>query len=104
LSGVYYSFVRTENSNIAVLESVYAMRILAILLRDGPTFRSILYQKVSKSTNSPKARVDELLEAGLLTEDVSQFPPLSKRIGLTEKGRRVAELVAEMERILEADD
>lgn len=90
-----------ENSNIGVLESVYAMRILALLLRDGPTFRSIIYQRVSKSTNSPKAHVDELLEAGLLTEDVWQFPPLSKRIGLTEKGRKVAELVAEMEKVLE---
>jgi hypothetical protein len=36
-----------------------------------------------------------------LTEDVSQFPPLSKCIGLTDKGRRVAEHVAEIERILE---
>lgn len=93
--------MRTENSNLAVLESVYAMRILALLLKEGPTFRSILYQRVSRSTNSPKARVDELLEAGLLTEEVSQFPPLSKRIGLTEKGRRVAEKIAEIERILE---
>lgn len=92
--------MRTENSNLAVLESVYAMRILALLLKEGPTFRSILYQRVSRSTNSPKARVDELLEAGLLTEDVSQFPPLSKRIGLTEKGRRVAERIAEIEMIL----
>lgn len=93
--------MRTENSNLGVLESVYAMRILALLLKDGPTFRSILYQRVSRSTNSPKSRVDELIEAGLLTEDVSQFPPLSKCIGLTDKGRRVAEHVAEIERILE---
>jgi len=92
--------VRTENSNISILESVYAMRILMVLLKEGPTFRSILYQRVSRSTNSPKARVDELLEAGLLTEEVSQFPPLSKRIGLTEKGRRVAEHVVTIEEIM----
>lgn len=89
------------DSNLALLENVYSLRILAVLFNEGPMFRSILYNKVSKSTVAPKARVDELLEAGLLTEDVSQFPPLSKRIGLTEKGRKVAELVVEMEKVLE---
>lgn len=77
------------------------MRILLVLYREGDMFRSILYNHVAKGTNTARYRVDELLEAGLLTEDVSQFPPLSKRIGLTEKGRKVAELVAEMEKVLE---
>ena len=63
-------------------------------------FRSTLYTRVAKGTNTARYRVDELLEAGLLTEEVSQFPPLSKRIGLTEKGRRVAEHVAAIEEIL----
>lgn len=83
------------------LESTMAMRILLVLLREGDMFRSILYNRVAKGVNTARFRVDELLEAGLLTEEVSQFPPLSKRIGLTDKGRRVAEHVAEMERILE---
>lgn len=95
------SFVVYGDSNLALLENVYSLRILAVLFNEGPMFRSILYNKVSKSTVAPKARVDELLEAGLLTEDVSQFPLLSKRIGLTEKGRKVAELVVEMEKVLE---
>lgn len=86
------------------LESTMAMRILLVLLREGDMFRSILYNRVAKGVNTARFRVDELLEAGLLTEEVSQFPPLSKRIGLTEKGRKVAEHVAEIERILEADD
>ena len=93
-------FVVYGDSNLALMENVYTLRILAVLYKDGPVFRSILYNKVSKSTVAPKARVDELLEAGLLTEEVSQFPPLSKRIGLTPKGRKIAELVAEMEKIL----
>lgn len=83
------------------LESTMAMRILLVLLREGDMFRSILYNRVAKGVNTARFRVDELLEAGLLTEEVSQFPPLSKRIGLTEKGRRVAEKIAEIERILE---
>lgn len=78
-----------------------AMRILLVLLREGDMFRSILYNRVAKGVNTARFRVDELLEAGLLTEEVSQFPPLSKRIGLTEKGRKVAEHVAEIEQILE---
>ena len=88
-------------SPVSELENTLAMRILLVLLKDGDMFRSILCNRVAKGTNTARLRVDALLEAGLLTEDVSQFPPLSKRIGLTEKGRRVAELVAEMEKILE---
>ena len=90
-------------SPVSELENTLAMRILLVLYKEGDMFRSILYNRVAKGTNTARYRVDELLEAGLLTEDVSQFPPLSKRIGLTEKGRRVAEHVAEIERILEAD-
>ena len=89
-----------ENSKLEVIENIYSLRILALLFREGSMFRSIIYNRVSKSTNAPKARIDSLLEAGLLTEDVSQFPPLSKRIGLTDKGRRVAEHVAAIEQIL----
>lgn len=89
------------DSKLALLESAYALRILAVLYNEGDMFRSILYNRVSKSTVAPKARVDELIQAGLLTEEVSQFPPLSKRIGLTEKGGKIAELVAEMEKVLE---
>lgn len=77
------------------------MRILLVLFKDGEMFRSILYNKVAKGTNTARLRVDALIEAGLLTEQISQFPPLSKRIGLTPKGRKIAELVAEMEKVLE---
>lgn len=89
-----------ENSKFAVLERPYAIAILVTIEKEGPHFRSVLYTKVSKSTNAPKNRVDELIEAGLLTEELSKFPPLSKTIDLTAKGRKVAEKLVEIEREL----
>jgi len=64
-------------------------------------FRSILYNKVSKSTTTPMQRVNRLIEIGLLEETLSDFPPVSKTISLSEKGRKVAEKVAEIEELLE---
>jgi len=45
-------------------------------------------------------RVIELEKLDLIAEEVSDFPPLTKTVSLTEKGRRVAEKVAEIEEIL----
>lgn len=64
-------------------------------------FRSILYNKVSKSTTTPMQRVNRLIEVGLLKETVSEFPPVSKTISLTDKGREVAKRVAEIEELIE---
>jgi len=63
-------------------------------------FRSILYNKISKSTIPLVRRVEELKSLGLIHEELSEFAPLSKTVSLTEKGRRVAEKVAEIEEIL----
>lgn len=90
-----------ENSKFSILERPYAIAILVTIMKEGPHFRSALYTKVSKSTNAPKNRVDELIEADLLTEELSKFPPLSKTIDLTPKGRKVAELLAKIEKELE---
>lgn len=87
-------------SPVSIFENTLALRILLVLYREGDMFRSTLYNRVAKGTNTARYRVDELLEAGLLTEEVSQFPPLSKRIGLTEKGCRVAEHVVAIEEIM----
>jgi len=76
------------------------LRIIAVLKRKGPMFRSILYNTISKSTGAPRARVDDLIKIGILEEKVSETAPLSKTVYLTEKGKKVAEKVIEIEEML----
>ncbi|MDH7509376.1 MAG: hypothetical protein QHH00_08330 [Methanomassiliicoccales archaeon] len=91
-------------SPLEILENTYALRILVVLKRKGPLFRSILYNLISKSTGAPRIRVDELIEAGLLEEKISTVPPFTKTVSLTEKGKKVAEKVAEIEEILREEE
>jgi len=90
----------TYSSPLEALENTYALRILSVLIKKGPMFRSILYTTISKSTGAPRNRVDELIELGILEEKVSEVAPYSKTVSLTPLGRRVAEKVAEIEEIL----
>ena len=90
----------TRESPLSELEATYALRILATLHKEGKMFRSILYNKVSKSTKAPQLRVDTLIQIGLIDEAVSELAPFSKTVSLTEKGRKVAEKVAEIEEVL----
>lgn len=86
--------------NLAVLEQLYALRIVVTLLKDGPMFKSVLYSKLSKSTNAPQSRVKDLVAAGLIKEKRSRFAPYSITLELTEKGKKVAELVTRIEKLL----
>lgn len=90
-----------ETSKFSVLERPYAIAILVTILKEGPHLKSVLYARVSRSTNSPKNRVNELVDAGLLTEEISKQSPLSKTIDLTPKGRKIAEKQVEIEKELE---
>jgi DNA-binding HxlR family transcriptional regulator len=89
-----------EFERLAVLEDTYALRILVALNRYGPTFRSVLYGRVSNSTTAPMRRINSLIAAGLLEEIENEYPPFSKTIKLTSKGEKVAELISKMEEIL----
>jgi DNA-binding HxlR family transcriptional regulator len=93
--------VTIETSKFSILERPYAIAILVTIEKEGPHLKSVLYSRVSKSTNAPRNRVNELVDAGLLTEEISEYPPLSKTIDLTPKGRKIAEKLVEIEKELE---
>lgn len=83
------------------MEDTYALRILVYLFKNGPTFKSVLYSSVSKTITAPKLRVETLVEMGLLSEVVSKHPPYTKTIDLTPKGRKIAEKLVEIEKMLD---
>lgn len=92
--------MKTTNRKIACLEDKYTLQVLLALLEKGPAPKSIIYQIVSRNIPTVQRRVNALIELGLIHEDMMQTPPFTKTISLTEKGRRVAEKVAEIEEIL----
>jgi hypothetical protein len=92
--------VKTGNSALAPLEDTYALRILVFLFENGPTFKSVLYSRVSNTVDAPKKRVETFIDLGLVSETLSKFPPYSKTIDLTPKGRKVAEKLVEIEKLM----
>jgi DNA-binding HxlR family transcriptional regulator len=93
--------MKTGNRTLSALEDTYALRILVFLFENGPTFKTVLYSSVSNTVDAPKKRVETLVEIGLLSEDVSRYPPYTKTIDLTSKGRIIAEMLVEIEKELE---
>jgi len=92
--------MQTAKSPLNYLEHPYSLRILTTIYREGKILRSILYNKLSKSITPLVRRVNELIELGLIHEELSEFAPISKTLSLTEKGKKVAERVIEIEEIL----
>lgn len=89
-----------ENRKVAVLEDKYVLQILLVMLERESAPKSIIYQSVSRNIPTVQKRVDDLIALGLIHEDRMQIPPFTKTVSLTEKGRKVAEKVAEIEEIL----
>ena len=84
---------------IEVLEKKHAMKLLLILM-DGDLMKGELASHVTVGTASVQARVADLVEAGLLTETSENVKPFRKMIGLTDKGREVAESIRHVEDLL----
>ncbi len=63
--------------------------------------KGVLASYVAKGTVSVQSRVDELVKLGLITEEREDTRPFRKIVQLTDKGRQVAEKLAEIEGILQ---
>jgi DNA-binding HxlR family transcriptional regulator len=85
--------------NVSTLEQAHALKILIILAAEGPMSRSVLYGRVISSNRTMMDRVNELMALGLV-EDVLIDERPYRALQLTERGRKVAEHVAAIERVL----
>lgn len=83
-----------------ILEDYHSMKVLLLLYEKGKSMRSIVYASIPSSSNTLKLRLDNLLQNGLIQEKEEQFPPKRKWVELTEKGKRVAEHLLEIEKVL----
>lgn len=91
--------VMTSPSSLEILEQKHAMKILVHLL-DGDMYKGELTSKITVGSSSILSRVEDLVDNGLITEEVQKTRPFRKTLSLTEKGRSVAELIREIEGLL----
>ena len=76
-----------------------AMKILVLILEAGLSeriTRTDLIDKYKINRNTALKRVRELINAGLIREEVSEKFPYTAKLYLTEKGRRVAEILKQL--------
>ncbi len=83
-----------------LLERANTVSIIRVLFEKGEVMRSDLYDAVGKGIPTVHKRVNELIDLGLIEEEVLRVGVKRKMIRLTEKGRRVAELLEKVEKAL----
>lgn len=84
---------------LEVLEQKHAMKVLVYLL-ENDMYKRELTSKITVGSCSIQSRVEDLAEMELITEEVQKTKPFRKVLSLTDKGRKVAELVKEIENLL----
>ncbi|MEM2841626.1 MAG: MarR family winged helix-turn-helix transcriptional regulator [Candidatus Bathyarchaeia archaeon] len=82
------------------LEKRGALQILLHLHRKGKATRTDLRGHVDASMDTIYTALKVLMELGLVEEMAMDRFPFSVQVTLTEKGRRVAEHIAEVDKIL----
>jgi DNA-binding HxlR family transcriptional regulator len=92
--------VKGEGSGLDIVEDIHSMRVLLKLKDEGRMVRSVLYARLPSAPNTSQKRIDRMIDAGLISEVEEPFPPKRKWVELTDKGRQVAEKLAEIEKIL----
>lgn len=90
-----------ETAFIKAIQDGHSVRILIYLLNNGRSVRTSVYYQASNSANTAKNKIDHMIDSNLIKEVEEPFPPKRKWVELTDKGRKVAEKLAEIEGILE---
>ncbi len=82
------------------LEKANTVSIIRVLYEKGEVMRSDLYEEVGKGVPTVYQRVNELIDLGLIEEEVLRVGVKKKMVKLTEKGRRIADLLERVEKVL----
>ncbi|MBO4568856.1 MAG: hypothetical protein J5674_02610 [Candidatus Methanomethylophilaceae archaeon] len=87
-------------TELDVMERRHAMKVLLVLRDRGTMNKTELVESLTSGAGSVQTRIDELCEAGLLMVDEENVRPFRKMISLSEKGKRVADLIEDIRSIL----
>lgn len=84
-----------------ILEERLAVAILITMYKEDRQMpRSILYSKVARSAGTTIDRVNEMINAGLIREEIITEKPYTKMVELTPCGREVAKKLVEIEDVI----
>jgi len=86
--------------NVSVLEETHALKILLILSTRGKMVKGELAASVAKGTVAVQSRIESLVSEGLVTETQEKMKPFRKYIELTEKGKKISDFLADIEKIM----
>lgn len=87
--------------NLSIIEESHAAKVLVLCLQEGEIAKGIVYQKLQKNTTVLQSRIKQLVDAGLLSEELQKRDGTQARIlTLTPRGRRVAEHLKAIDGIL----
>jgi len=89
---------------LETLEQTAACRILVYLYKEGDFAVSEIIRKVGSSQQAIYNALRKLRDAGLIQEELEETFPRRRLISLTEKGRKVAEKLEEIEEELSKND
>jgi len=90
--------------SLKVLEQIAAPRLLVLLAKRGKMSITELRSSLDASGMAIYNAIKKLSQAGLVNDEYEEHFPRRRLISLTEKGRRVAELLAQIEAVLEGSD
>ncbi|MEM3580933.1 MAG: winged helix DNA-binding protein [Candidatus Bathyarchaeia archaeon] len=82
------------------LEQTGSIRILLFLSKKGATTLTEIKDNVNCSLSAIYNALRKLKDAGLIQEELEKEFPRRRLVSLTDKGRKVAEKLEEIERIL----
>lgn len=90
------------NKIYSILEKSKSIEILVALYGENKIFLSELLTKLNtKDTNTINRRIDILQDAGLIKDETEAKFGGRRYIWLTEKGKKVASSLSEIEKIME---
>jgi len=89
----------SDHAKLEILEQKHALKVL-VLLSGKEMFKGELASKITIGTASIQARVQDLINLGLIREEHQSVKPFKKYLSLTEKGEEIAKLVREIESLL----
>ncbi len=90
--------------SVRALEQTAAIRLLLLLAKHGKMSMLDIRYHLDASNTAIYNAIKKLSKAGLVNDEYEEHFPRRRLISLTEKGRRVAELLAQIEAVLEGSD
>ncbi|MFZ7137843.1 MAG: winged helix-turn-helix transcriptional regulator [archaeon] len=93
----------TKRDTLSVLEQTTLPRILVYLLEKEKASRSDLIHEINGSQGAIYNALPMLKESELIAESIAKGFPRRKEIWLTEKGKKVAELLVALTEVLSED-